>query len=66
MGNSQDTKQGPDLSQGIPLDQLADGKMLVGQIGGEDVLLVRRVQDIFPVGRTAPILLEASAGCCSA
>ena len=41
---------GPDLSQGIPLDQLADGKMLVGHVGGEDVLLVRRGQDIFAVG----------------
>ena len=47
MGNSQDTKQGPDLSQGIPLDQLADGKMLVGHVGGEDVLLVRRGQEHF-------------------
>jgi len=41
---------GPDLSRGISLDQLADGKMLVGQVGGEDVLLVRRGQDIFAVG----------------
>ena len=41
---------GPDLSQGISLDQLADGKMLVGHVGGEDVLLVRRGQDIFAVG----------------
>jgi apoptosis-inducing factor 3 len=46
-----DTKPtGPDLSQGIPLDQLADGKMLVGHVGGEDVLLVRRGRDIFAVG----------------
>jgi hypothetical protein len=50
MGNSQDTKQGPDLSQGIRLDQLADGKMLVGHVGGENVLLVRRDQEIFAVG----------------
>ena len=41
---------GPDLSQGISLDQLADGKMLVGRVGGEDVLLVRRGQDIFAIG----------------
>lgn len=31
---------GPDLSQGILLDRLADGKMLVGHVGGDDVLLV--------------------------
>ena len=41
---------GPDLSQGISLDQLADGKMLVGHVGGKDVLLVRRGQDIFAIG----------------
>src|SRR5208282_4714734 len=28
---------GPDLSLGIPLDQPADGKMLVGHVGDEDV-----------------------------
>jgi apoptosis-inducing factor 3 len=50
MGNSQETKQGPDLSQGIGLDQLGDGKMLVGHAGGEDVLLVRRGRNIFAVG----------------
>jgi len=41
---------GPDLSQGIPLDQLGDGKMLAGHVGGEDVLLVRQGRDIFAVG----------------
>ena len=48
---AQDAKPtGPDLSHGVPLDQLADGKMLVGHVGGEDVLLVRRGNDIFAVG----------------
>jgi NADPH-dependent 2,4-dienoyl-CoA reductase/sulfur reductase-like enzyme/nitrite reductase/ring-hydroxylating ferredoxin subunit len=41
---------GPDLSQGIPINQLADGKMLAGHVGGEDVLLVRRGHNIFAVG----------------
>jgi apoptosis-inducing factor 3 len=50
MSNSQDTKQGPDLSLGIPLEQLADGKMLVGHVGEEEVLLVRQGHDIFAVG----------------
>jgi NADPH-dependent 2,4-dienoyl-CoA reductase/sulfur reductase-like enzyme/nitrite reductase/ring-hydroxylating ferredoxin subunit len=50
MSNAQDTKQGPDLSRGIALDQLADGKMLIGHVGEEDVLLVRRGPDIFAVG----------------
>ena len=35
---------------GILVDQLADGKMLVGHVGEEDVLLVRCGHDIFAVG----------------
>jgi apoptosis-inducing factor 3 len=50
MAQDKTKPTGPDLSIGIPLDQLADGKMLVGHVGGEDVLLVRRGHDIFAVG----------------
>ena len=50
MAQDETKPTGPDLSQGIPLDQLADGKMFVGHVGGEDVLLVRRGQDVFAVG----------------
>jgi hypothetical protein len=40
----QDSKEpiGPDLAQGVALDQLPDGAMLVGHAGGEQVLLARR------------------------
>jgi nitrite reductase/ring-hydroxylating ferredoxin subunit len=50
MAQDETKPTGPDLSQGIPLDQLADGKMLIGHVGGEDVLLVRRGHDVFAVG----------------
>lgn len=40
----------PDLTQGVHLDHLIDGKMLLGHVGKEKVLLVRRGQDIFAVG----------------
>jgi apoptosis-inducing factor 3 len=50
MAQDETRPTGPDLSQGIPLDQLADGKMFVGHVGGEDVLLVRRGQEVFAVG----------------
>src|SRR5271169_60463 len=50
MAQDETKPTGPDLSQGILLDQLADGKMFVGHVGGEDVLLVRRGQDVFAVG----------------
>jgi len=33
MAQDETKPTGPDLSQGISLDQLADGKMLVGHVG---------------------------------
>jgi NADPH-dependent 2,4-dienoyl-CoA reductase/sulfur reductase-like enzyme/nitrite reductase/ring-hydroxylating ferredoxin subunit len=41
---------GTDLTQGLLLSELADGAMLVGHAGGEQVLLVRRGTEIFAVG----------------
>jgi NADPH-dependent 2,4-dienoyl-CoA reductase/sulfur reductase-like enzyme/nitrite reductase/ring-hydroxylating ferredoxin subunit len=40
----------PDLTQGVPLDGLADGGMIVGRVGDEDVILARRGADLFAVG----------------
>src|SRR5215475_5140385 len=42
----------PNLSNGIPEDELADGAMLVGQVGEEAVLLARHGQEIFAIGAT--------------
>lgn len=39
----------PDLAQGVYLDQLVDGEMLLGHVGKEKVILVRRGHDIFAV-----------------
>ena len=41
---------GPDLTQGIALAELADGGKLVGHVGDEPVLLVRRGAKVFAVG----------------
>jgi apoptosis-inducing factor 3 len=41
---------GLDLTQGVPLGDLADGGKLVGQVGDEQVLLVRRGLEVFAVG----------------
>ncbi len=47
----QDTKPaGPDLAQGILLNSVADNGTLLGHVGDEDVLLVRRGAQIFGVG----------------
>jgi len=41
---------GPDLSQGVPLANIADGGMLLGHVAGEAVLLARRGQELFAIG----------------
>jgi NADPH-dependent 2,4-dienoyl-CoA reductase/sulfur reductase-like enzyme/nitrite reductase/ring-hydroxylating ferredoxin subunit len=41
---------GPDLTQGIFLNAISDGGMLVGRVGDDDVLLVRRGAAVFAVG----------------
>jgi len=41
---------GPDLTQGIALDELPDGGVLVGHAGDEQILLVRRGKEVFAVG----------------
>jgi NADPH-dependent 2,4-dienoyl-CoA reductase/sulfur reductase-like enzyme/nitrite reductase/ring-hydroxylating ferredoxin subunit len=42
----------PDLTTGIPEGDLADGSILVGQVGDEAVLLARRGGEIFAIGAT--------------
>src|SRR4026207_945323 len=42
--------EGPDLTQGIALDELPDGGMLVGHAVDEQILLVRRGSEVFAVG----------------
>jgi len=41
---------GPDLAQGIPLDELADGGMIGGHVGDDPVLLARRGDEFFAIG----------------
>jgi len=41
---------GPDLRQGVPLQDLADGGMLAGTVGDEPVLLARSGGEIFAIG----------------
>jgi NADPH-dependent 2,4-dienoyl-CoA reductase/sulfur reductase-like enzyme/nitrite reductase/ring-hydroxylating ferredoxin subunit len=41
---------GPDLLRGVALTELPDGGRLVGHVGDEEVLLVRRGTEVFAVG----------------
>jgi NADPH-dependent 2,4-dienoyl-CoA reductase/sulfur reductase-like enzyme/nitrite reductase/ring-hydroxylating ferredoxin subunit len=43
---------GPDLAQGTPLSSLSDGTPLLGHVGGEPVMLVRRGAEVLAVGAT--------------
>jgi apoptosis-inducing factor 3 len=52
MSAEQSSPTGPDLMQGISLDALADGQMLLGHVGQEAVLLARRGNEIFAIGAT--------------
>jgi NADPH-dependent 2,4-dienoyl-CoA reductase/sulfur reductase-like enzyme/nitrite reductase/ring-hydroxylating ferredoxin subunit len=52
MAGDQGKVTGPDLTQGIALADLADGGKLLGHVGDEQVLLVRRGAEIFAVGAT--------------
>jgi NADPH-dependent 2,4-dienoyl-CoA reductase/sulfur reductase-like enzyme/nitrite reductase/ring-hydroxylating ferredoxin subunit len=41
---------GPDLAQGVALDQLKDGVPLLGHVSGEAALMVRRGERVFAIG----------------
>ena len=49
MAEGETKLSGPDLAQGIPLESLADGQMLIGHAHGKAVLLVRTGKEIFAV-----------------
>ena len=44
------TPTGPDLGAGIAAGSLIDGGMIAGHVGDEDILLVRRGDEMFAVG----------------
>ena len=50
MAQDQATPSGPDLTQGVALTEIPDGGKLLGRVGDEQVLLVRRGADVFAVG----------------
>jgi NADPH-dependent 2,4-dienoyl-CoA reductase/sulfur reductase-like enzyme/nitrite reductase/ring-hydroxylating ferredoxin subunit len=50
MAEDQAQPVGPDLAIGIPAAELPDGGKLVGHVGQEPVLLVRRGADVFAIG----------------
>jgi NADPH-dependent 2,4-dienoyl-CoA reductase/sulfur reductase-like enzyme/nitrite reductase/ring-hydroxylating ferredoxin subunit len=49
MSEDKAQPSGPDLKQGIAADDLADGSILAGHVGEDQVLLARRGKDVFAV-----------------
>ena len=50
MSSDQAPLSGPDLEQGVPLSDIADGGMLAGHAFGKAVLLVRQGDQVFAIG----------------
>lgn len=48
---TQDNQQpsGPDLAKGIPSSALAEGDMLIGHVGSDDLLLVRKAGTVYAI-----------------
>jgi apoptosis-inducing factor 3 len=49
MADAENKPSGPGLTRGVPLSELPDGGKLVGHVGEEQVLLVRRGSEVFAV-----------------
>lgn len=49
MAESHAAPAGPDLTQGVPLSDLAEGAMVCGHVGEEHVLLVRQGDELYAV-----------------
>jgi NADPH-dependent 2,4-dienoyl-CoA reductase/sulfur reductase-like enzyme/nitrite reductase/ring-hydroxylating ferredoxin subunit len=50
MSEEETKLSGPDLTQGVELSTIPDGKMLLGHAQGEPVLLARRGDEVFAIG----------------
>ncbi|HEX8907493.1 MAG TPA: FAD-dependent oxidoreductase, partial [Longimicrobiaceae bacterium] len=48
-GEQQQELEGPDLTQGIPLDDLSEGAILTGRANGEPVVVVRTGGEVFAI-----------------
>ena len=49
MSQAESSVSGPDLSAGVALAELADGGKLVGHVGDDQVLLIRRGAEVFAI-----------------
>jgi apoptosis-inducing factor 3 len=52
MAEASSDLEGPDFEKGFNIDDVADGKMLLGHACGEAVLVARRGDELFAIGAT--------------
>jgi NADPH-dependent 2,4-dienoyl-CoA reductase/sulfur reductase-like enzyme/nitrite reductase/ring-hydroxylating ferredoxin subunit len=52
MAEASSELEGSDFEKGFNIDDVADGKMLLGHAFGEDVLVARRGDELFAIGAT--------------
>ena len=52
MSEEKTKLSGPDLTQGVDIATIPDGTMLLGHAQGEPVLLARRGDEVFAIGRS--------------
>jgi NADPH-dependent 2,4-dienoyl-CoA reductase/sulfur reductase-like enzyme/nitrite reductase/ring-hydroxylating ferredoxin subunit len=52
MSDQSQTRNGPDLTAGVPANSLAEGVPLLGHVQDEPVILVRRGAEVFAIGAT--------------
>ncbi len=52
MAEASSEPEGPDFEKGFNIDDVADGKMLLGHAFGEAVLVARRGDELFAIGAT--------------
>ena len=50
MSEQEKKLDGPDFAQGVPLEDLAEGSMILGQVAGEAVVLARTGGALFAIG----------------
>src|ERR1700737_1482867 len=48
--SEQEKKLGPDFARGVPLEDLAEGRMILGQVADEAVVLARSGGALFAIG----------------
>src|SRR5574337_24775 len=50
MAEHSSSQTGPDFTEGVPLADIVEGRMVTGHVGGEPALLVRQGGELFAVG----------------